>query len=75
MKFYVTIEMLEGQRAAIVALTDSCGEFAGAGRVETRCGSACGHSVTESLYEIGYRYASLTAQSKGGRVESYRVVQ
>jgi hypothetical protein len=72
--FNATIEFLSGQNAAIVTLTDSTGEWAGAGRVETRCGLICGHSVRDSLYEIGYIHASRSAAFKGGRLETYRVV-
>jgi hypothetical protein len=72
--FNATIEFLSGQKAAIITLTDSTGEWAGSGRIETSCGSICGHNVRDSLYEIGYIHASRTASFKGGRLETYRVV-
>jgi len=66
MKTYsATIEFLAGQSAAIVALTDPSGEWAGAGRIEVRSGRKV------DLYEEGYRYASISAQSKGGRLGRY----
>ena len=74
LKFNATIEFLSGRKAAIVSLTDNNGEWAGGGLVETKCGSHCGHSVRDSLYEIGYNHASLSAEHKGGRLETYRVV-
>jgi hypothetical protein len=73
--FFGTIEFLSGQKAAIVTLTDSSGEWSGSGRIETSCGSICGHSVKESLYELGYKYLSLSASAKGGRLETYREVR
>lgn len=73
-KFNATIEFLSGQKAAILTLTDSTGEWAGSGRIETSCGSICGHSVKESLYDLGYTYACRSASAKGGRVETYREV-
>jgi hypothetical protein len=73
-KFNATIEFLPGRKAAIVSLTDDTGEWVCGGRVETNCGSHCGHSIHDSLYEIGYTHASLSAQSKGGTIETYKVV-
>lgn len=62
-KFYATIEFLSGQRAAILTLTNQAGEWAGSGRVEGR-----DHS---NIYERAYTLASLSAQSKGGRLERF----
>lgn len=73
-RFNATIEFISGQRAAIVTLTDSSGEFAGGGRIETKCSPAlCGHPVRDSLYEEGYRLASFSATAKGGVLETYGV--
>lgn len=64
--FNATIEFLSGQKAAIVTLTDSTGEWAGSCRIEA------GKSRS-SLYELGYAHASVSAAHKGGRLETYRV--
>lgn len=68
LKFYATIEFLSGQRAAILALTNQAGEWAGSGRIEVRSGRRF------DLYEEAYRQASFSAQSKGGRLERFSVV-
>jgi hypothetical protein len=72
MKFNGTIEFLLSQRAAIIALTDSTGEFAGAGRIDLRIRA---FETTEALqgrlYEAGYIYASRVAIGKGGRLERF----
>ncbi len=63
--FTATIEFLSDR--AIVSLTnDETGEWSGAGRIETR---SC---LRADLYEAGYRYASITASAKGGRLNAYR---
>jgi hypothetical protein len=68
LKFFATIEFLSGQRAAILTLTNEAGEWAGSGRVEGRDKS--------NIYERAYGLASLSAQSKGGRLERFsRVTQ
>ncbi len=72
LKFYGTIEFLSGQRAAILALTDQTGEWAGSGRIELRPSFTGG--VRAALYEEGYRQASINAQSKGGRLERFSKV-
>lgn len=64
--FNATIEFITGQRAAIVTLTDSSGEWSGSGRIEVRSGRR------SDLYEEGYRVASLSAAAKGGRLETFR---
>lgn len=66
-KFYATIEFLGGQSAAILTLTDASGDWAGSGRVEGRTRS--------DIYERAYTLASLNAQSKGGRLERFSVVE
>jgi hypothetical protein len=72
--FSGTIEFLFEQRAAIVALHDSTGEWAGAGRIDLRIRAfETAEALTARLYEAGYRLASLNAASKGGRLETYRV--
>lgn len=66
-RYFGTITYLAGQSAAMISLTDSTGEWAGAGRVEVRSGRKA------DLYEEGYRHASQMAQSKGGTLDRYRV--
>jgi hypothetical protein len=51
--------------AAIIELTDEHGRWAGIGRIETRRGDRA------TLYAEGYRQASLSAQSKGGRLDRF----
>lgn len=67
MNFYATLEYTNPGEA-IVALFDEAGEWCCAGRVE------CRSRRRDDLYEEGYRLASFTARSKGGRLERYRVV-
>lgn len=72
MKFMGTIEFLLSQRAAIIALTDSTGEFAGAGRIDLRhIAFESTESLQARLYEAGYTYASRAAAGKGGRLERF----
>lgn len=70
-KFFATIEFLFSQSAALVSLTDEAGEFAGAGRIEL---PRCFWGLREALYMEGYRLASVTASSKGGRLERFTAV-
>ena len=75
MKFFATIEFLLSQRAAIIALTDSTGEFAGAGRIDLRPRAFETHEAFKArLYETGYTYASRVAIGKGGRLERFSVI-
>jgi len=69
-KFNATIEFIPGQRAAIIELTDSNGEWAGGGRIDVR---PINGDVRGALYEAGYVHASARAASKGGTLETYRV--
>ena len=66
LKFYGTVEFLSSRRA-VLALTDQAGEWAGSGRVEGRDRS--------DIYERAYTLASFNAQSKGGRLERFSVVE
>jgi hypothetical protein len=66
-RYSATIEYLPGQRAAIVALTDGLGEWAGAHRVEVRSG------LKSDLYEAGYKCASVEATMKGGTLDRFSV--
>jgi hypothetical protein len=66
MQFNATIEYLPGNAEAIVSLTDGLGGWQGAGRV------ACRSAQCADLYEAGYTLASITATSKGGRLETFR---
>lgn len=72
MKFTATIEFLTSQRAAIVELTDSTGEWAGGGRIDLRLRAFETHEALEArLYEAGYVYAARAASAKGGRLERF----
>ncbi len=73
LKFYGTVEFLSGQRAAILTLTDHAGEWAGSGRIDLRPSFSGG--VRAALYEEAYRQASFNAQSKGGRLERFSIVE
>ena len=73
MKFSATIEFLLSQRAAIIALTDSTGEWAGAGRIDLRpIAFETSEALEARLYEVGYTYAARAAAHKGGRLERFR---
>jgi len=65
-KFYATLEFIAGQSAAIVELTDQHGEWSGGGRIEGRSKAI--------ICEKAYIHASLSAQSKGGRLERFSQV-
>jgi hypothetical protein len=72
-QFYGTIEYLVGQHAAIVALTDGLGEWAGAGRIDLRPRAfETQQGLQSRLYEAGYIHASASAAAKGGRLETYK---
>jgi hypothetical protein len=72
-KFWGTIEFLSGQSAAIVALTDEDGEWAGGGRIELP--KAPRIAVRDWLYDLGYEYAAKAVAAKGGRLERFSVVR
>ena len=70
--YSATIEYLNDQPAAIVTLFDGSGEWSGCGRIGLpRCPARL---LRSSLYEVGYKHASLSAKSKGGRLDRYREV-
>lgn len=71
MKFNATVEMLPGQKAAIVTLFTLAGEWSGAGRIDLPRSSRPDYD----LYEHGYTTACQSAACKGGTVETYRRVQ
>lgn len=66
-RFNATIEFLRGQKAAIITLETLSGEWAGSGRIDLRRGSR------RDLYEVGYIWASQSAASKDGIIETYKV--
>ena len=66
-RFSATIEFLPGQRAAIIALTNGLGEWAGAHRIEVRSG------LKSDLYEAGYKCASVSAAIHGGALDRFSV--
>lgn len=70
MKFNATVEILTGQKAAIVTLFDLSGEWSGSGRIDLPRSSNPDHD----LYEHGYVTACQSAACKGGTVETYRQV-
>lgn len=65
-RFNGTIEYLSGQKAAIITLTLG-GEWSGSGRIDLPRGSKA------DLYEIGYDRLSMSASSKGGILDTYKV--
>uniref|UniRef100_A0A6H1Z957 Uncharacterized protein n=1 Tax=viral metagenome TaxID=1070528 RepID=A0A6H1Z957_9ZZZZ len=70
--YSATIEYLSDQPAAIITLFDGSGEWSGGGRIDLpRCPA---HLLKSSLYEQGYISASLSAKSKGGRLDRYSEV-
>ena len=72
-QFHGTVEYLVGQHAAIVSLVDGLGEWAGASRIDLRPVAFEGKRGLQSrLYEAGYTLASVSATSKGGRLETYK---
>lgn len=70
-RFSATIEYLPGQRAAIIELTDSRGEWAGGGRIDVR---PINGDVHGALYEAGYVDASRRAACKGGVLDRFSEV-
>jgi hypothetical protein len=67
-KFYGELEILDNGRSAIVTLFDNSGEWAGSQRIDTKNGDE------SSLYEVGYNYASVAAEGKGGRLETFKTI-
>jgi len=67
-RYNATIEHLPGQRAAIITLETTKGEWAGAQRINLP------RSSKSDLYEFGYTTASISASGKGGTLDSYRAV-
>lgn len=67
-KFSATVEFLSGQKAAIITLTDSSGEWSGSGRIDLPRGT------NADLYEAGYVHASRAAATKGGTLDRYSKV-
>lgn len=67
-RFNGTIEYLRGQHAAIVTLTHR-GEWSGSGRIDLPLGSK------SDLYELGYVRLSQSATSKGGILDTYKVIK
>lgn len=64
MRFNGTIEILKGQRAAIVTLNHN-GAWSGSERIALPNGSR------DDLYELGYTKASQKAAVKGGTLDTY----
>lgn len=64
MRFNGTIQILKGQRAAIVTISHK-GEWAGSERIDLPPGSP------RDLYEVGYKCASQKAAVKGGTLDTY----
>jgi len=67
-RFWATIEFLPGQRAAIIELTTTLGEWAGGGRIEVR---PINGDVRGALIEAGYVHASASAAAKGGVLDRF----
>lgn len=68
MKFRGTIEHITGQKAAIITLVNQSGEWSGSGRIELP------HGSRSDLYELGYIRLCQSAATKGGTLETYRVL-
>jgi len=66
-RFWATIEYT-GNGRAIIELTNSRGEWSGAGRISVRSG------LRADLYEAGYREASARAACKGGILDRFTEV-
>lgn len=65
MGLWATVEFLPGQRAAIIELTDSRGDWTGGFRIDIRS------PLRSDLYEEGYRAASSAAAVKGGTLDRF----
>ncbi len=65
--FYGTIEYFR-RTTAIVTLLDADGDWSGSSLVQCRSGRR------EDLYEAGYNAASVSAISKGGRLDRFRAI-
>lgn len=74
-RFNATVEYLPAQRAAIITLTDSSGEWAGAERIDLRPKAfETREGLISRLYEVGYNCASVKAACKGGSLETYKAI-
>ena len=67
-RYNATIEYLPGRRTAIVALTDTRGDWQGATRIELPRAK----NGRRDLYELGYTTASTMATMKGGMLETFK---
>lgn len=65
--FTATFEYIPQQRAAVVTLYDAAGNWSGGGRVECRTRV----KSEDAAYGEGYKVASLSAASKGGRLDRF----
>lgn len=73
-----TIEMIPGQRAAVIESRDNAGNWLGAGRIEVHF-PYLGHPGAPSkaqqdrdaLYELGYQRAEVNAVSHGGTLDRF----
>ena len=68
-RYNATIEYLPGRRTAIIALTDTRGDWQGATRIELPRAKRGGR---RDLYELGYTTASTMATIKGGMLETFK---
>jgi len=74
-----TIEMIKGQRAAIVELHNQAGNWLGGSRIDVRGAYSLAPSAPSpaeqdrsALYEAGYKTADFNARTHGGTLERFR---
>lgn len=77
-RVWTTIELLPGQRAAVIESHDTAGNWLGASRIEVRFpyrlhpGAADKAAQDrEALYELGYQRAAANAATHGGTLDRY----
>ena len=77
-RVWTTIELIRGQRAAVIESHDNAGNWLGASRVEVRFQYHLHPGAPDkseqdraALYELGHQAAELNAATHGGTLDRY----
>lgn len=77
-RIWTTIELIRGQRAAVIESHDVNGEWLGASRIEVRFSYRLHPGAPDkatqdrdALYELGYQRAEFNAETHGGVLDRF----
>ncbi len=77
-RIWTTIELIRGQRAAVIESHDADGVWCGSSRIEVRFAYRLHPGAPdkatqdrEALYDLGYRQAEHNAKSHGGTLDRF----